>query len=748
MFEKQIERKVLGVYYTPNAITEHLCAGTIHKLILDRIAPSGSGSIEELLPNLDAFHCRKLLREILPDLKLLDPACGSGAFLIAALKTLEKVYRGVIGRIELLKDAGLKRWLSSLRAQEPSIDFYIRKRIITENLFGVDIMEEAVETARLRLFLTLLASVPHAEQLKPLPRIDFNIRTGHALLGLLRVDGSRMKETLNELLLREFRGLGIKFERAAWDAEGKQEGRPTKRELTLQDIEALRPFHWGFEFRDVIDRKGGFDAVITNPPWEVLKPNAKEFFAEHSALIKKNRMTVSEFAREQARLLENVELRGAWLAYKSLFHHQALYYRKASQYRHQVSLIRGRKQGVDINLFKLFTEQCFNLLREGGRCGIVLPSGIYTDLGTRQLREMLFTRTRVTGLVGFENRRLIFQGVDARFKFAVLTFIKGGKTENFPAIFMRHSVEELQSFPKDSALRLSVELIRKISPDSFSIMEFRNEMDVRIAEKMLRHPLLGQRIEGAWNLILGREFHMTDDSRLFKSVPARGSLPLYEGRMIHHFNAGHAAPRFWINEAEGRAALSCKDEQARPDYQEYRIGFRAIARSTDVRTIIVGPIPPNVFCGNSLFMPSRKNSTPRDSFDAELLAVQALLNSFTVDFYARRMVTANVNMFYVYQLPIPRLTKEAAAFSQIVERAARLVCTTREFDGLAREVGMKDHTEGVTDGKKRALLRAELDATVARLYDLTEAEFRYVLSTFPLVDRSAKELALRCFRRL
>lgn len=748
MSEKQIDRKALGVYYTPAEITEHLCAETIHGLILDRIGRERFDSIEELLPNLDASDCRKLLREILPDLKLLDPACGSGAFLVAALKTLEKVYRGVIGRIDLLNDAELKGWLKHLRADEPSLDFYIRKRIITENLYGVDIMEEAVEIARLRLFLTLLDALPRTAQRKALHRIEFNIRTGNALIGLLRVDGRQMKDALDEILLGEFQKLKIKFEQATWNDVRKEEGRATQRELTVDDIKALRPFHWGYEFRDLFSRKGGFDAIVTNPPWEVLKPNAKEFFAEHSALVRKNRMTAGEFESEEARLMENVELRMAWLEYKSLFPHQALYYRRAPQFRNQVSVVRGRRQGVDINLFKLFTEQCFNLLREGGRCALVLPSGIYTDLGTRQLREMLFTETRITGLRGFENRRNIFKGVDARFKFALLTFVKGGKTENFPAVFMRRRVEELQSFPRETALKLSVELVRKISPDSFSIMEFGGETDLRIAEKMLRHPLLGERIEGAWNLILGREFHMTDDSRLFRRAPARGRLPLYEGRMIHHFNARHRAPRFWIKEEEGRAALSPKDEAVTPDYQQYRIGFRAIARSTDERTLIVGPIPPNVFCGNSIFMPSRKNSAARDSFNAELLAIQALLNSFVVDFYARRMVTANINMFYVYQLPLPRLTKEDQSFSRIVERTARLVCTTTEFDALAREVGMKGHTEGVTNRSERARLRAELDAMVARLYDFTGEEFRHILNTFPLVDESLKEGALRSFRSL
>jgi hypothetical protein len=148
---------------------------------------------------------------------------------------------------------------------------------------------------------------------------------------------------------------------------------------------------------------------------------------------------------------------------------------------------------------------------------------------------MLFERTKIAGLFCFENRKEIFEGVHRSFKFVVLTFEKGKTTREFPSAFMRHDVEELERFPKEGAMPISVQLIEKLSPDSLSIMEFNNEADVRIAEKMLRFPLLGEKIEGAWNLKLSNEFHMTNDSHLFKTEPGEGRLPLYEGKMIHQF---------------------------------------------------------------------------------------------------------------------------------------------------------------------------------------------------------------------
>ncbi|MFM7714200.1 MAG: Eco57I restriction-modification methylase domain-containing protein, partial [Microcystis sp.] len=145
-----------------------------------------------------------------------------------------------------------------------------------------------------------------------------------------------------------------------------------------------------------------------------------------------------------------------------------LYFRSSEQYKNQISIVNGKKQGTDINLYKLFVEQCFNLLHPQGECGIVVPSGIYTDLGTKQLREMLFSQTNVTGLFCFENRKTIFEGVDSRFKFVILTFEKNKQTISFPVEFMRHDVEELQRFPHKDSLVISVDLIRKLSPDSLS----------------------------------------------------------------------------------------------------------------------------------------------------------------------------------------------------------------------------------------------------------------------------------------
>jgi len=163
--------------------------------------------------------------------------------------------------------------------------------------------------------------------------------------------------------------------------------------------------------------------------------------------------------------------------------------------------------------------------------------------------------------------------------------------------------------------------------------------------------------------------------------------------------------------------------------------------------------------------------------EAEMCFWCAISNSFALDWLLRQSVTTTLNMFFIYQLPVPRLTAADPRFAPIVTRAARLICTTPEFDGLAQAVGLTPQpgvgaghdrempdtdsipesrawpaptdtkaTFGTTEPAERARLRAELDGLIAHLDGLTEAEFAHILSTFPLVAEPVKIAALNAYR--
>lgn len=151
-------------------------------------------------------------------------------------------------------------------------------------------------------------------------------------------------------------------------------------------------------------------------------------------------------------------------------------------------------------------------------------------------------------------------------------------------------------------------------------------------------------------------------------------------------------------------------------------------------------------CGNSIYLSEGFSIPPEVT-----VFVCALLNSFILDYSIRLKISRNINIFYVYQLPVPRLTVADAEFAPIVKRAAQLICTTPEFDALAKEVSTALKlpavaVKGVTDPAARAQLRAELDGLIAHLYALTESEFTHILTTFPLVTQGVKDATLEAFK--
>lgn len=818
IFEKYINQKAFGAYYTRPEITSYLADRSIHQLILERVYEPAMpelglkevkfATVADLLARMDGSTALKLVNEVLPSITILDPAVGSGAFLVAALKSLVNVYYAVVGRAEMGATKELQHWLQGIQKDHPSVGYYIKRRIVTDNLHGVDIMEEACEIAKLRLFLTMVASVRKVEDLEPLPNIDFNILPGNSLVGLMRVDehefdakyrhgdmfrksfrelveeknrkldtyrhaadtvgrdtdlralrddiDSAMREAsgvLNELVHDQFAGLNIKYEEATWDAAANDLGKPKKRAVKREDIDVQTPFHWGYVFDDILQRRGGFDVILANPPWEGFKPQAKEFFAPFSEKISKKNMSIKDFEAEQARLLTNKDIRKGWLDYQSRFPHMSAYFRSAAEYRYQSAVVSGKKTGSDINLYKLFTERCFALLRDGGHCGIVIPSGLYKDLGATGLRNMLFDRTQVDSLISLSNEKFIFEEVHHSFGLLFLTFTKGGITEKLRATFRINPREAIKADDfgvfvanDDNFIELSSSLIGSMNAETRSVLEFRSATDVSIVEKMLVFPPLGLEMPGAWNMKLTREFEITSIGRDgAKTEPATGRLPLFTGRMFNQFENTKEHSGYWIDEVVGRRVLLGKapDTGQRLDYQSYRWLHRRIARSTDTRTLISTIAPPMMF--------TEVNSTTLKVLESGINAVEqcywcAVANSFVLDWLLRQSITTTLNMFYLYQLPVPRLPSTDDRCASIARRSAKLICTSAAYDGLACDVGLNGHQDGATDPTERAKLRAELDGLVAHLYGLSEEEFAHILGTFPLVTEPVKIAALNAWR--
>ncbi|MBK9598851.1 MAG: hypothetical protein IPO60_11155 [Flavobacteriales bacterium] len=255
---------------------------------------------------------------------VLDPTCGSGAFLFAALGILQPLYEECLQRMagfrQQAKDEGKpKRW----QQFQPILDriekhhasnraYFIYKSIMLQNLYGVDIMPEAVEIAKLRLFLKLVSTVqPDPKKpsygIEPLPDIDFNIRAGNTLVGFgtkaeldkgltYTLDGLEMKAVIEEQcevvdraferykqiqlnegedyatfhaakaeLLERLKDLREELDSYLGKQYGKDQDHSAKQFAAWK--KSHQPFHWFAEYYGIVEKRGGFDVIIGNPPY-------------------------------------------------------------------------------------------------------------------------------------------------------------------------------------------------------------------------------------------------------------------------------------------------------------------------------------------------------------------------------------------------------------------------------------------------------------------------------------------------
>lgn len=253
---------------------------------------------------IDAFY------RALTDVSVLDPTCGSGAFLFAVLNVLEPIYEATLDRMQaFLAEAERTGWVwnGALRerferitadaADHRNRKYFVFRSIVVNNLFGVDIMEEAVEICKLRLFLKLASQLEEEDDIEPLPDIDFNIRQGNALIGYTdhpeaSGDGLDIALTRDELTsqVADLRGQYTRYrteqfgdrsqaaELKRW-LNARQETLDVTLNRTLAErysatTDALRaswkashqPFHWWATFYEQMER-GGFDVIVGNPPY-------------------------------------------------------------------------------------------------------------------------------------------------------------------------------------------------------------------------------------------------------------------------------------------------------------------------------------------------------------------------------------------------------------------------------------------------------------------------------------------------
>ena len=319
----EIWREVVARRTRYNEIYAKLSTGKIHE-VNDLITYNLNirQFAQDVIENCEGPELLRAFWNGITQVTVLDPTCGSGAFLFAALNILEPLYEACLDRMEVFLDelpnsdesSHLKKYADFRKildrvGKHPNRKYFILKSIIINNLYGVDIMEEAVEICKLRLFLKMVAQIEDIVDIEPLPDIDFNIQAGNSLVGYATYDEVEKTVTENKLdfyntmerikdksesvetLFHQFRMQQTELRGYATATE-KQKlqkklneltdelnhylaeqyvpsvnlKRSAKQGLVRHWVDSHKPFHWFVEFYGIL-KNGGFDVVIGNPPY-------------------------------------------------------------------------------------------------------------------------------------------------------------------------------------------------------------------------------------------------------------------------------------------------------------------------------------------------------------------------------------------------------------------------------------------------------------------------------------------------
>ncbi len=560
----------------------------------------------------------------------------------------------------------------------------------------------------------------------------------------LRGEGALAKGETNPNFIEPLTTEGIRYiQQSALPMFAQQ--RPEIKRLRGQ----YKWFHPHLEFPAVFGDKGGFDVILGNPPWERVKLQEKEWFAARSPEI-----AGAPNAAARGRLIEQLKsgdpvLHGAFLDDKRRAEGESHFARSSDRFP-----LCGRG---DVNTYALFAELNRNFINDSGRVGCIVPSGIATDDTTKFFFGDLVERQSLISLYDFQSSKGLFSEIGhARFKFCCLTMCGANDSHgsNAEFAFFLRSDAELQD--AERRFKLSPDEIALLNPNTKTCPIFRSSRDAELTKAIYRRvPVLVNESTGAnpWGIKFSTMFHMSNDSGLFENEPDEGRLPLYEAKMLHHFDHRWATyengdtrdvsdaekndpqfvvqPRYWVAAHEVKAKMSDKWDK------KWLLGFRDICRSTDERTVIASVLP-RVGCGNKIPL------MIIDEDVAKAACLIANLTAFPYDYTSRQKIgSTTLNYFIFKQLPVlppstydqtPSWTGDALLRDWIARRVLELTYTAYDLRDWAHDLGYDGEPFG-WDTARRFALRCELDAAFFHLYGLTRDETAYVLDTFPIVRR-------------
>lgn len=667
-------RKTSGSYYTPSCLVDEQVTRVVDPLVKQRLAAAGG-------PQSSAADKEKAILSM----SVLDVACGSGHFLLAAARRLAER-------------------LAEIRAGDEAVSSALYREalrdVVSNCIYGVDLNPMALELAKIALWIETL--VPG----QPLGFLDSHFVCGNSVLGIARLkqlDGGIQAEAFevvgnddaavakalkaeNAAALKDLKKnphavslftqpdnslaekraaieamptstiAEIEAKTAAWESfyaearsnrlaqaadlytaaflmEKKRLGQgsgvpeppsvvPTTANLrALLGGEALNApssamldaasatcreanvLHWPLMFPTVFGR-GGFDVILTNPPWDRIKVQAKEFFATRYPDISE-----AQNASKRNKLIAQLE-HGS-IAEQKLFADFSAAVAMSERTSAFVHAEGGHYPltGIgDVNLYALFSELVLQILAPDGRAGLVVPTGICTDNSTKDFFAEIVSKKRLEYIYDFENKLPLFPSVHRMYKFALLSI--GNSEHPDLAFFMTHPRQLAEA---ERHFTLTAEEFALVNPNTRTAPVCRTGYDAALMKKIYsgtgvlvrevdsdqclvasedgaklatnHYPLTTN--SNPWGIEYKTLFHMSNDSKLFRDTPSDDLFPLYEAKMMHIYD------HRWATFLEGKSDIvDCTVEEKRNPAFEPRPQYWVSKRATYAR---LADVPPALF---------------------------------------------------------------------------------------------------------------------------------------------------------
>lgn len=534
-------------------------------------------------------------------------------------------------------------------------------------------------------------------------------------------------------------------------------------------------FHWCVEFPEVFAANKGFDVMCGNPPWDKLQMEEDKWFAGKDEDIVKaanqadRKKKIAKLQTSAPKLFEEYTITCNILTSQSNF--------IKNSGRFPLTAV-GK-----LELSSLFAELCLSFSKEAW--GLVLPTGIAVNDSNKYFFSKLIEENRLISLYSFENEEKLFE-IHHSFKFCLLTCCSQKDTAHpVSGGFYLRRVDHLLDPRRIYSLQTSD--FARLNPNTKTCPIFRTSRDAKLTAKIYRNStILYNETTGdnPWNVKFGSMFNMSTDSYLFRTyaqLTAQGAtlngntfttvdgetyVPLYEGKMIWHYNHHYGS---WPTEGERPNSINTptEDDLANPDScimpwywvplaavkdrlvkydkdgnvvwewkHKWLFAFRDITNTMTERTFIIAPIPDAFGVGHTAtLLFAERGCMPGAT-------LYGMMSSLIFDYTTRQKIGGtHASINYVKQFPV--LTSDQIPSTtqwQIVKRVAELCYFNHDMDGWASELWEEMSEEQCSElpqlgaqqpwiynPERRAVLQAELDAIFAHLYGLNTEDLVYIL---------------------